>query len=504
MRAPVPLRVVAAHGVGGGLERVAAIELERLVVAFVLAPQPGEGLHRRRRQVAEQLGEVRAAARCRPSSSCRRLRNPCTRLAPTSFPYAGSMRSQAPGYGMLSVPPRSRGSRTRVSIVTRTHMSCTASPRGAHAGQQLEVVVLGVDQVRLDVEQAVVAAKAFVGDAALVQALARNGAGRERHRTEAETGGREDRLQAMRGRIAALATMTRQQRYFTLCRRRAATRRAFAPRSITRIRMSYVLALDQGTTSSRAIVFDHAGAVKASAQREFRQIFPQPGWVEHDATEIWATQSGVHARSARQGRHRAADIAAIGITNQRETTVLWERATGRPIANAIVWQDRRTAAQCDELRAAGHAPNVRGEDGPRHRRLFLGHQAQVAARSRARRARARGARRARVRHRRLVARLATDRRAARTSPTRRTRAARCSSTSTPATGTTSCCGCSTSRGAVLPRIVAVVRRLRRGRSSTASRCRSRASPATSRRRCSARRAIRRDSRRTPTAPAASC
>ncbi len=127
--------------------------------------------------------------------------------------------------------------------------------------------------------------------------------------------------------------------------------------------MPFVLALDQGTTSSRAIVFDHAGTIRASAQAEFRQIFPEPGWVEHDPTEIWATQSGVlHGALAKAGIG-AADVAAIGITNQRETTVLWERATGKPVANAIVWQDRRTAALCDELRAAGHAPTFAAKTG---------------------------------------------------------------------------------------------------------------------------------------------
>src|SRR5512141_263717 len=118
--------------------------------------------------------------------------------------------------------------------------------------------------------------------------------------------------------------------------------------------MSFILALDQGTTSSRALVFDHAGNVRAVAQREFAQIFPQPGWVEHDALEIWATQSGVMHEALALAQLDAADLAAIGITNQRETTVLWERATGRPVHNAIVWQDRRTAALCDELRAHGH------------------------------------------------------------------------------------------------------------------------------------------------------
>jgi len=127
--------------------------------------------------------------------------------------------------------------------------------------------------------------------------------------------------------------------------------------------MPFVLALDQGTTSSRAIVFDHRGQACGAAQQEFRQIFPEPGWVEHDPTEIWATQSAVlHGALATAGIG-AADLAAIGITNQRETTVLWERATGRPVANAIVWQDRRTAGTCDALRAAGHAPTFAAKTG---------------------------------------------------------------------------------------------------------------------------------------------
>ena len=120
--------------------------------------------------------------------------------------------------------------------------------------------------------------------------------------------------------------------------------------------MPYIIALDQGTTSSRAIVFDRAGTIRGVAQREFRQIFPQPGWVEQDATEIWASQLGVLHAALAMAKTGAQEIAAIGITNQRETTVIWERATGRPIANAIVWQDRRTAPLCDELRKAGHAP----------------------------------------------------------------------------------------------------------------------------------------------------
>ena len=120
--------------------------------------------------------------------------------------------------------------------------------------------------------------------------------------------------------------------------------------------MQCILALDQGTTSSRAIVFDRAGTIRGIAQREFGQIFPQPGWVEHDAAEIWTSQSAVMHEALADAGAGPADIAAIGITNQRETTVVWDRSTGRPIGNAIVWQDRRTAATCDELRAAGHAP----------------------------------------------------------------------------------------------------------------------------------------------------
>ena len=127
--------------------------------------------------------------------------------------------------------------------------------------------------------------------------------------------------------------------------------------------MAFLLALDQGTTSSRAIVFDDGGSIVASAQKEFRQHYPQPGWVEHDPLEIWETQAGVAALALREAGLRAADIAALGITNQRETTVVWERATGRPIHNAIVWQDRRTAAACDSLKAAGLEPLIREKTG---------------------------------------------------------------------------------------------------------------------------------------------
>lgn len=125
----------------------------------------------------------------------------------------------------------------------------------------------------------------------------------------------------------------------------------------------YVLALDQGTTSSRAILFDHAGAVRAVAQREFRQHFPAPGWVEHDAGEIWETQQAVLEAALRQAGVAPIEVAAIGITNQRETTVLWDRASGVPLARAIIWQDRRTAPDCDRLRAEGHAERIQQKTG---------------------------------------------------------------------------------------------------------------------------------------------
>ncbi|HUP31225.1 MAG TPA: glycerol kinase GlpK, partial [Usitatibacter sp.] len=120
------------------------------------------------------------------------------------------------------------------------------------------------------------------------------------------------------------------------------------------LQLKAILALDQGTTSSRAIAFGHDGAILATAQQEFRQIFPQPGWVEHDADEIWRTQRDVAAQALAKAGLAAGEVAAIGITNQRETTVVWDRATGRPVAPAIVWQDRRTASRCDALRQAGH------------------------------------------------------------------------------------------------------------------------------------------------------
>ena len=125
----------------------------------------------------------------------------------------------------------------------------------------------------------------------------------------------------------------------------------------------YVMALDQGTTSSRAIVFDRGGGIRSVAQRETTQHFPQPGWVEQDAREIWDTQASVAVEALRSAGIDGSQVAAVGITNQRETTVIWDRRTGDPVANAIVWQDRRTADVCDELRRAGAEERVRTRTG---------------------------------------------------------------------------------------------------------------------------------------------
>lgn len=125
----------------------------------------------------------------------------------------------------------------------------------------------------------------------------------------------------------------------------------------------YILSLDQGTSSSRAIVFDHRGEIKAVNQQEFRQIFPRPGWVEHDPLEIWSSQASVVAGAITSIGINGLDIAGIGITNQRETTIVWDRRTGEPVYNAIVWQDRRTSAYCDELKAEGKVDFVRERTG---------------------------------------------------------------------------------------------------------------------------------------------
>ncbi|HCW08908.1 MAG TPA: glycerol kinase, partial [Cytophagales bacterium] len=127
--------------------------------------------------------------------------------------------------------------------------------------------------------------------------------------------------------------------------------------------MKFIIALDQGTTSSRAVLFNEKGSIVGIAQQEFTQIFPQSGWVEHDPNEIWSTQLGVLQRVIAENKVDAKSIAAIGITNQRETTVVWNRATGEPIYNAIVWQDKRTANICEELKSKGLTDYVRQNTG---------------------------------------------------------------------------------------------------------------------------------------------
>jgi glycerol kinase len=127
--------------------------------------------------------------------------------------------------------------------------------------------------------------------------------------------------------------------------------------------LPYVLALDQGTTSSRALLFDERAAIRAVAQREFEQIFPQPGWVEHNPQQIASSQIAVALEVLEKAHARSTDIAAIGVANQRETTIVWNRETGEPVSNAIVWQDRRTANFCEQLRARGHARLIQQRTG---------------------------------------------------------------------------------------------------------------------------------------------
>src|SRR5208282_5971183 len=127
--------------------------------------------------------------------------------------------------------------------------------------------------------------------------------------------------------------------------------------------MPYILALDAGTTSVRAILFDARGRIRGIAQKEIRQIYPQPGWVEHDPREIWSSQMAVTTEVLGRARVRPSDVAGIGITNQRETAIVWDRESGEPIHNAIVWQDRRTAAMCQRLRASGALQLLRTRTG---------------------------------------------------------------------------------------------------------------------------------------------
>jgi glycerol kinase len=127
--------------------------------------------------------------------------------------------------------------------------------------------------------------------------------------------------------------------------------------------MAYILALDQGTTSSRAILFDESGSIAAVAQHEFEQFYPQPGWVEHDPTEILTSQLSCAVEVLGKAGARPRDVAAIGITNQRETVIVWDRATGKPIYPAIVWQDRRTASACAALEESGVGDDVSNRTG---------------------------------------------------------------------------------------------------------------------------------------------
>ena len=137
-----------------------------------------------------------------------------------------------------------------------------------------------------------------------------------------------------------------------------------------------ILALDQGTTSSRSILFDYSGRIIASAQKEFKQIYPKPGWVEHDPMEIWASQSATASEVLSRADVTADGIAAVGITNQRETTIVWDRNTGKPVYNAIVWQDRRTADVCDQLKEAGLEPIITEKTGLRLDPYFSGTKLQ--------------------------------------------------------------------------------------------------------------------------------
>ena len=174
--------------------------------------------------------------------------------------------------------------------------------------------------------------------------------------------------------------------------------------------MAYILALDQGTTSSRAILFDEAGSIAAVAQHEFEQFYPQAGWVEHDPTEILTSQMACAVEALGKGGVRPRDVAAIGITNQRETVVVWERETGKAIHPAIVWQDRRTAALCRAL--GGEWSRGRGlfEDRPGAGSVFFGDEGALDSGQCSGRAAAGGARRAGVWHRGQLADLAPDQR----------------------------------------------------------------------------------------------
>ena len=179
----------------------------------------------------------------------------------------------------------------------------------------------------------------------------------------------------------------------------------------------FIGAIDQGTTSTRFIVFDRSGAIVASAQKEHEQIYPQPGWVEHDPIEIWRNTREVIAEALRSARLTRRDLAAIGITNQRETTVVWDRRTGEPVHNALVWQDTRVDRWSADSRATAARTASARKTGLPLATYFSAPEAALAARQRAGRARARRSRRAAVRHHRQLAGLESHRRRGCTSPT---------------------------------------------------------------------------------------
>ncbi len=172
----------------------------------------------------------------------------------------------------------------------------------------------------------------------------------------------------------------------------------------------FLVAIDQGTTSTRAIVFDAELRAVASAQEELRQLYPAPGWVEHDPEEIWAATVATVRAAMLRADASARDVAAIGITNQRETAIVWDRESGKPIHNAIVWQDRRTDDVCASLRAASHETAIQREDRAPARSLFLSDQDRMAARSRRGRTPPRRGRAPRLRHGGFVSAVAADRR----------------------------------------------------------------------------------------------
>ena len=216
--------------------------------------------------------------------------------------------------------------------------------------------------------------------------------------------------------------------------------------------MKHVLAIDQGTTSTRAILFDERARAVALARRELPQHYPASGWVEHDPEDIWRDTLATVRRGHRPRPGAAAGITALGITNQRETVVVWERASGQPDPPRHRLAGSPHAPRCARARRAGAEEVVRRKTGTAARSLLLRHQDRLDSRPRARRPHARRARRARLRHRRHLPALAADRRGACTSPTSPTPRAPCSTTSTPRTGTRSCCACCASRASLLPQV----------------------------------------------------